>query len=111
MLIARMQQTITPKAGRKGVCRISVSQNFRLVLLANHVTRFKPNLIWKYVQYLLQDILIACPADQREGEDEDISTPVAERPQPAVILLTCTQGRSRISDSQQEEKETFGRHC
>jgi len=46
------------------------------------------------IQYLLQDILIACPADQREGEDEHIRTPVAKRPQSAVILLTCTQGQA-----------------
>jgi hypothetical protein len=42
-------------------------------------------------QYLLEDVLIARPADQGEGEDEHISTPVAERPQPAVILLACIQ--------------------
>lgn len=40
---------------------------------------------------LLVNILIACSAGEGEGQDEHISSPEAQpqRPQPAVILLTC----------------------
>lgn len=63
-----------------------------------------------YSHYLLQDILIARPADQGEGEDEHISPSVAERPQSAVILLTCIQGggKSIISSRKKRWKHLGG---
>ena len=60
------------------------------------------------IHYLLQDILIACPADQREGEDEHIHTPVAKRPQSAVILLTCIQGQAEPMIRRRKRKKILG---
>ena len=56
------------------------------------------------IRYLLQDILIAFPAEQR-GEDEHIHTPVAKRPQSAVILLTCIQGQAESMIRRRKRKK------
>lgn len=67
-------------------------------------TRNNSRLSWVYLQthyppekahvdlitnspYLLKNILIARPADQGKSEHEHICAPVAEWPQPAVVLL------------------------
>lgn len=47
--------------------------------------------------HLLHDILVAGAAHEREGEHEDVGSPVAQRSQSVVILLPCEQFEPKIT--------------
>jgi hypothetical protein len=57
-------------------------------------------LYWILSAYLLQNILIARPADQGESQHEQVCAPVTQWPQPAVILLSWAKETEQSSGSE-----------